>query len=76
PDCLCRTASGGGRTGSRFELGPFGSRLETRLEGCFALAERARARGCVCACAAARRGAARRGAAWRGGRRRLAVVPF
>ncbi|EOD12734.1 hypothetical protein EMIHUDRAFT_374265, partial [Emiliania huxleyi CCMP1516] len=35
-----------------------------------------RARGCVCACAAARRGAARGGAARRGGRRRRAVVPF
>ena len=65
-DAFARTASGGGRTGSRFEPGPFGSRFGTRLEGCFALAERARARGCVCACAAARRGEARRGAARRG----------
>ncbi|EOD32912.1 hypothetical protein EMIHUDRAFT_364224, partial [Emiliania huxleyi CCMP1516] len=68
--------AGGGRTGSRFEPGPFGSRFGTRLEGCFALAERARARGCVCACAAARRGEARGGAARRGGRRRRAVVLF
>jgi hypothetical protein len=74
PDCLCRTASGGGRAGSRFESGPFGSRIETRVEGCFAVANASGVSACVCACAAARRGAGAGAGAGAGKARRAAAA--